>query len=182
MSDIAWMAKARKIAEQTYSNFLQHVVIEHVIEKDRIGQLPDKKKDKVTENSLADSRTVRLMSISGKGSEKYPQYTNVTLLDHLLSVTRGSLLLATMNWLSQNADMEENLLNKKLAVIAATAFLHDLDKDLEEARNVVDLKPSDMAERVKRYGIESFFVQIVIQCLRIRLCSNQHKITSPGSQ
>jgi len=160
MSDIAWMAKARKIAEQTYRNFLQHVVIEHVIKKDRIGQLPDKKKDKVAKEELADFRTIRLMSISGKGGfhpqGQYDKYTNVTLLDHLLSVTRGSLLLATMNWLSQNANMEENLLNKKLAVIAATAFLHDLDKDLEEARSVVDLKPSDMAERVKRYGIESF--------------------------
>jgi hypothetical protein len=133
------MAKARKAAEKIYGDFLKQVVIEHVIKKDRVGELPDIKRKKVTENQLADSRTIRLMSISGKGSEKYPQYTNVTLLDHLLSVMRGSLLLAAMNWLSKNVDMEESLLNKKLAVIATTAFLHDLDKDLEQARHIADL-------------------------------------------
>jgi len=156
MNSPIWMAKARKAAEKIYGDFLKQVVIEHVIKKDRIGELPDIKRKKVTENQLADSRTIRLMSISGKGSEKYPQYTNVTLLDHLLSVMRGSLLLAAMNWLSKNVEMEESLLNKKLAVIATTAFLHDLDKDLEQARHIADLQPSDVMEKVKHYGIEAF--------------------------
>ncbi|MEK8015497.1 MAG: hypothetical protein VSS75_001430, partial [Candidatus Parabeggiatoa sp.] len=151
-----WMEKARKTAEKTYGYFLNQVVIEQVIKHDRIGLLPDKKREKLNNGDLADVRTVRLMSISGKGSDQYPQYTNITLLDHLLSVTRGSLLLAAMNWLSKNVDMAENLLTKKLAVIAATAFLHDLDKDLEQARRVVDIKPADVDERVKRYAIDAF--------------------------
>ena len=156
MSSQVWMAKARKVAEKTYTNFLKQVVIEHVIKNDRIGQLPDDKKKKVDIGNYADNRTIRLMSISGKGGEGYAQYSNVTLLDHLLSVTRGSLLFASMNWLNQNADMEENILYKKLAVIATIAFLHDLDKDLEEARCFADLKPALVAERVERYGIEVF--------------------------
>jgi hypothetical protein len=160
MIDIAWMAKARKFAEQTYGNFLQQVVIEKVIQQDRIGQLPDKKREKVINSEFADVRTVRLMSISGKGGfhkeGKYDKNTNVTLLDHLLSVTRGSLLLAATNWLSQNAEMAEDSIHKKLAVIAAIAFMHDLDKDLQEARSIVDLKPADVAERIERYGINIF--------------------------
>jgi len=160
MSDVAWMAKARKLAEQTYGNFLQQVIIEKVIQPDRLGLLPDKTQKKVTEGAYADIRTVRLMSISGKGGfhkeGKYDNHTNITLLDHLLSVTRGSLMLATMNWLSQNAEMAEDLIVKKLAVIAVTAFMHDLDKDLQDARSIVDLKPADVAERMERYGIKSF--------------------------
>jgi hypothetical protein len=151
-----WMSKARKVAEKTYEDFLKQVVIEHVIKYDRIGLLPDKKQEKVDKQALADMRSVRLMSISGKGNLQFPQYTNITLLDHLLSVTRGSVLLAAMNWLSKNADMAENLLTPKLAVIAAIAFLHDLDKDLEQARSIVDLTPDDVAERVQRYQIDAF--------------------------
>ncbi|HAI68353.1 MAG TPA: hypothetical protein DCM38_02825 [Gammaproteobacteria bacterium] len=157
-----WMEKARKTAEKIYGDFLNQVVIEQVIKHDRIGLLPDKKREKLNNGDLADVRTVRLMSISGKGSDQYPQYTNITLLDHLLSVTRGSLLLAAMNWLSKNADMAENLLTQKLAVIAATAFLHDLDKDLEQARRLIDLKPADVDERVKRYAIDAFLEPVSV--------------------
>ncbi|TGN99985.1 hypothetical protein PN36_26645, partial [Candidatus Thiomargarita nelsonii] len=157
MSD--WMAIARKTAEHVYDDFLKQVVIEHVLKKDRIGQLSEKQIKKLDKGD-ADNRTIRLMSISGKGGfhkeGKYDKNTNVTLLDHLLSVTRGSLLLATMNWLSQNPDIPENLLKKKLAVIAVTAFLHDLDKDLELARTVASLNPAQVADKVEQYGIDAF--------------------------
>jgi hypothetical protein len=187
------LALAREIAEQVYDDFLQQVVIQYVIEKDKIGPLKSTQKKRVDNQTHIDDRIVRLMSISGKGGwhqekqirDNYAQSTNITLLDHLLSVTRGSLLLYTIYWFSDPDAIDNELLRKKLYVIAVVAFLHDANKilfpefkeeeskerelgegrhQLKSAEDVV-LEASHIKTLMERYGIQAFIKEIQIEDL-----------------
>lgn len=158
------MEIATRIAGKVYTDFLDEVLVKHVIcdrEQIPLGEATCKK---VEGGAYTDPRAVRLMTISGKGGYSddplkrvvYEKFTNITLLDHLLSVTRGALVLAALDRLNQNPNMDKALLTRRLTVIPVIAFLHDLDKDLMLPRNA-PLEANDVEERINRYGIRAFW-------------------------
>lgn len=176
-----WRKVATQAAETIYREFLEEVVTVYVL-KDRITNQTQPKRDPLSENQvksiaagkMADPRPVRLMMLSGKGgwvddSEKYARYlnnTNITLLDHLLSVARGALMMAALDWLARNPEMDEDYLYKKLRLIVVLAFMHDIDKDLNLAgriQSVDDVNDEQVNERMQRYGIDKYLQQAGIE-------------------
>ena len=164
MSDHEWMSKATDAASKVYQSFLTEVIEKHLMEKDRERiSLSEKAQKQISKGTHIDPRVLRLMTISGKGGyspdpEKrklYSHYFNITLLDHLLSVTRGALVLAALDWLARNPEMDVTILERRLVVIAVIGFMHDADKDLQLPRNEsISLK--GITERMERYGIPDF--------------------------
>ncbi|MEZ5592726.1 MAG: hypothetical protein R3F53_19305 [Gammaproteobacteria bacterium] len=109
-----WKQRATQAAEVVYREFLEAVVEAHVL-KDRAdsqtpyGRALSEKEVKAIKSGNKDPRPIRLMTLSGKGGwvddpEKCVRYlrnTNITLLDHLLSVVRGGLMIAALDWLAR---------------------------------------------------------------------------------
>lgn len=169
------LKKANLVAGEVYTRFMSEVVENHVL-TERAGRvLGDKEKSAITQNKQIDTRVIYLMSLSGKGghsdnpelNERYAKNHNVTLLDHLLSVTRGALMLAALDCLQQNPDMDTALLTKRLNVLAAIAFLHDLDKMLQLPRNET-LTVEHVEGALKRYGITGFLGDIDLPADQVR--------------
>lgn len=161
MSDLTH--EAINFASEIYRAFMTEVVEAHVI-LHRVGREPDQKKQKDLDSKrIVDVRVIHLMSISGKGGycedpklrERYAESTNITLLDHLLSVVRGALTFAALDVLGSNADTDRDGLCSQLRVLAAIAFMHDLDKDLQLQRDGA-LPLEQVAERWTAYGLDRF--------------------------
>ncbi|GAB6146147.1 HD domain-containing protein [Desulfocicer niacini] len=164
MTAQVWMSKATMLASKIYKHFLTEIIEAHLMKNDReLLPLSVKAKKQIAKGTHIDPRPLRLMTISGKGGytanpdlqSKYNKYYNITLLEHLLSVVRGSLLLASLDWLSRNPDMDTSLIERRLAMVALIAFLHDIDKDLGLARNEA-IPLEGLEERITRYGIPFF--------------------------
>ncbi len=156
------MREAVELAADVYRSFMTNVV-EGAVIKDREGILDDKRRKALEAGKIIDTRVVRLMSISGKGGysedphlcKRYAESANVTLLDHLLSVVRGAITFASLDTLTSNPDANRESLRADLCQLAAIAFLHDLDKDLElERDNALPLEA--VAERWTRYRLDRF--------------------------
>jgi len=163
MKNQAWMRNATHIAEKVYIQFLD-VVEEHIIERDRENRpLSERNRKQIEKGTHIDPRVPRLMTISGKGgfsrdpikNARYGKFYNVTLLDHLLSVTRGTLILLALDTMVRNPNIEIDELKKRLSVGAVIAFMHDTDKDLRLERNA-PIPLDGMADRMNRYGIADF--------------------------
>jgi hypothetical protein len=117
------------------------------------------------------------MAVSGKGGwsedqkdrEKYAKSTNVTLLDHLLSMARGALMLAALDWLGRNPEMNSEVLKHRLRVIAVLAFLHDLDKIIGLERDTA-LPLTAVEEALQQYGLAAFLAggAIILSADQIR--------------
>lgn len=158
-----WTITASEISQKVYRKFLDEVVANHVVNDREEREIGEKTRKKVENGTFVDPRALRLMTISGKGGYspdpeirgKYEKFQNVSLLDHMLSVTRGAIVLSAFDLLSRNPEMDTEVLKKRLAVIAAIGFLHDLDKDLQLPRNT-PLTTEHVEERMNRYGIEEF--------------------------
>lgn len=155
---------ALECAEAVYRDFLEEVLEGHVLKKDRHGPAPhEKARRKIEQGTHVDPRALRLMTISGKGGyvsdpekrKKYAAFRNISLLDHLLSVTRGAMVFAALDYATRNPDMERDALLPRLTIIAAVAFLHDIDKDLQLERNTA-LSLEHAEERMARYGLSDF--------------------------
>lgn len=146
--------KALKIAENVFKDFMNEVVNTRVA-ADRVGSLSEKDRKNIESQNRIDNRAIHLLSISGKGNIGHPEYENVTLLDHLLSVARGSMLLAIMDDVTEFEDEDVPILKRQLAITVTTAFLHDVDKDLELKINT-ELTESMMADKMSQYGIDSW--------------------------
>jgi len=154
--------EAIDLAAAVYEAFMREVIEAHVL-MDRVGALSDKKRKQINAKRDIDVRALRLMSISGKGGwaadqelrDRYAESTNVTLLDHLLSVVRGAVTFAALDTLAANADVDRDAFDAELRVLAAIAFVHDLDKDLQLARDTA-LPLEQVAERWARYGLDTF--------------------------
>lgn len=169
------LVKANKVAGDVYSRFMSEVVEKHVL-NERAGRvLGEKEKSAIAQNKQVDTRVIYLMSLSGKGgynkdpelNARYAKNHNVTLLDHLLSVTRGALMLASLDCLQQNPEMDTGLLTRRLEVIAAIAFLHDLDKMLQLPRNET-LTVEHVEGALNRYGITDFLGEINLPADQVR--------------
>lgn len=164
------MKRANAMAGEVYSRFMAEVLEKHVLAERAGGQLGEELKKNIQAGKSIDPRVIYLMSISGKGGwdddagkrERYLKNQNVTLLDHLLSVVRGALMLAALDWLLENPEMDEGELRQRLTVIAAIAFLHDLDKMLQLLRDE-ELTLAHVDAAVKRYGITAFLASVGVE-------------------
>jgi len=170
MTEKDWRGAATRSAASVYRRFLTEVVEDHVIQ-DRFGGLPgEKTRKKVESEAMVDPRIPRLMAVSGKGGKApteekqavYSRFFNVSLLDHLLSVTRGAMVLAALDWMGQNPEMDPAVLERRLSVLAVIGFNHDLDKDLGLPRNAA-LETAAVAERMARYGIDAFLSAVGVR-------------------
>ena len=147
-------------AVEVYGAFVDECIVAHV-GKDRAGAPAKASAGKI------DGRPVRLVTISGKGgwsgdpilAERWGGNDNISLLDHLLSVARGSLMF----WLadtprpwSSEADLTE--IERLAYAVVCIAFLHDIDKDLGLRRGE-EIGEDAVAERMRRYGIDDFLVR-----------------------
>lgn len=167
-----WQEAASKLASEIYSAFLEEVVAKGVLNDRVINDPLDKYSEeihkRIAKGIRIDGQVLRLMAISGKGGwsanpkqrEKYALSTNVTLLDHLLSVVRGALLFYALDKLSQNPEMDLAVLRRRMRVLAAIAFLHDIDKALSLERNAT-LPLSEITVAMERYGINAFLDAVV---------------------
>lgn len=155
-------------AEVTYKTFLRTIVAEGIFsdsERSRqSGMLKENEKKEITAGTRIDVRTPFLAAISGKGgwvadkgkAERYARFTNVSLLDHLCSVVRGALVFAEMDLTAFGVAGTE--LDRRLARIAAVAFLHDADKMLGLSRSE-ELTPEHVGILLKHYGVDRFLEQ-----------------------
>ena len=146
-----------EVAVEVYGAFMEECVMKHVI-FDVVGSESNNRSNKI------DRRTIRLISISGKGgwsqnqnlATRWQNNNNISLLDHVLSVGRGALMF----WLHDNYDEKISEKDKETIIrvaysVVCIAFLHDIDKDLQLGRND-DISASAIEERMKRYGIDAF--------------------------
>lgn len=151
--------KAHAIAVEVYGDFLQECVIEKV-GVDRVGVEGEKSSSK----TKIDGRPVRLVTISGKGgwssdpmkTEQWKKFTNVSLLDHCLSVARGALIFYVTD-ASDNVEIGASWdeIERRAYALICIAFLHDIDKDLQLERGE-SISESQVKERMDLYGINSF--------------------------
>ncbi len=146
-----------------FKRFLAIVVREGVFSDDErsFGVRPRSEAEKARAAKRGhDFRPPRLVRISGKGGyvegtafTRRSKFRNVTLLDHLVSVTRGALVFAEIDL--REAGVEVSSLPSRLAAIAATAFLHDADKILEMSR-LEELDESQIEELAARFRVDMF--------------------------
>ena len=151
---------AHRTAVDVYGAFLDECVVARVGE-DRLGEPGKPAAGKI------DGRPVRLVTISGKGgwsddpakAQRWSESDNISLLDHLLSVTRGALMFwladAPRVW-SSDSDLAE--IERVAYAAVCIAFLHDIDKDLGLDRGE-EIEVTAVAERMHRYGIDGFLVR-----------------------
>lgn len=148
-----------------FQRFLEEVVQKHVFSKAerdyKNRPMPEQVAKAVMAGKRQDSRSPWLMRVSGKGGwiegqgfEQRSKFRNVTLLDHLASVTRGALVIAELDLRASGTLMPLDL-RPRLAKIASAAFLHDVDKMLDLPRSVW-LNAGHVAEAMQRYGIDTF--------------------------
>jgi len=173
---------ANACAGNVYQAFMQQVIDKHVMH-DRCGQriysrLPQHSNDSTrhkhhkakAKGNEIDIRTLYLVSISGKGGwtnnpkkqDSYLKNANCTLLDHLLSATRGALMLAAIDLLQQNVNMDSAFLQRRLKVIAVIAFLHDLDK-MEQLKRDQSLTIALVENAFQAYGLADFLAEEAIE-------------------
>ncbi|UJS22923.1 hypothetical protein [Thiothrix winogradskyi] len=176
------MQRANALAGEIYSRFMQDILEKHVLKERAGAPLGEELKKAIHAEKSIDPRVIYLMSISGKGGwdddaskrERYLKNQNITLLDHLLSVVRGALMLAALDWLLENPEMDERELRQRLTVLATIAFLHDLDKMLQLSRDA-ELTVEHVEMAVKRYGITEFLAseEVVLTPDQIRFLIEQ---------
>ncbi len=145
------------VAVEVYGEFLDTCILENVAH-DRVGE-----SRQVSANKI-DERPVRLLTLSGKGgwsddpniAEEWSNYTNISLLDHSLSVARGALMFYVIQ-ASEDVGIfcSWDDITRLAYALVSIAFLHDIDKDLQLERGS-PIPEASVAERMNRYGIDSF--------------------------
>ena len=156
------IAEAVKVAGRVYEAFMSEVV-EGPVLNDRMGQIGEQQRRRTEAGKAIDHRWVRLMTISGKGGwhpdpdtrQRYAAATNMTALDHFLSVVRGALMFAAWESAADSPDLDLNALEARLRAVAAIAFVHDLNKDLGLARGQ-QLDLVAVQQRWRYYQLDRF--------------------------
>ena len=153
-------------SRQVFQRFLSTVVNEGAFgaaERERDNSALSDAERRRIERGGHDFRTPKLMRISGKGGyvegpefARRKAFRNVSLLDHVVSVTRGALIFAEVDL--RAAGVEESSLPGRLAIIAATAFLHDADKMLERPRTA-EINVQDIDELARRFLVDAFLAE-----------------------
>lgn len=152
-----------KIAKNLFERFLEVVINGAALsaeERDLTGvRNSDTATREIASGKRIDVRAPRLMTLSGKGGyvpgeafETHRPFRNVTLLDHLVSVTRGAAVLADIDLGAAGVTGAE--LQTRMARVMATAFLHDADKVLGSPRTPPTV--ADVEGLMARYRIDTF--------------------------
>lgn len=156
------------VSQDVYSRFLTLVIVKHVLSDDERsradGPMSEAIGAEVAQGKRMDARRPYLATVSGKGgwdtdpakAARYAGWANVSLLDHLASVTRGALQLAEVDLTAAGVDTDA--MSRRLHVIAATAFLHDADKMLGVARET-EVTVEQMEGLMQRYGVHAFLAE-----------------------
>jgi hypothetical protein len=159
-----------RTAAEIFATFVDIVVKEGVFSDEERArptrggapiELSEDRRREIARDKEIDTRVPYLMRVSGKGGRaphgadraRYERFRNVTLLDHLTSVVRGALVIAEIDL--RAAGIDEDALRRRLARIAAIAFLHDGDKMLGRARSE-KLMPDDFVSLAGRYRVDRF--------------------------
>ena len=151
------------LAKNIFERFLDLVINGAALsagERDRTGiRISDNANMEIAAGKRIDSRTPWLLTISGKGGyvpgdafQTHRPFRNVTLLDHLVSVTRGAAVLAEIDLAADG--VAEGELRVRIARVMGTAFLHDADKILGSPRTPPTV--SDVEGLMARYRIDAF--------------------------
>jgi hypothetical protein len=180
------MRQASAIAASVYDKLMEQVIERYVL-AERVGHALNEKEKK--SSTFNDTRQLYLMSLSGKGGwdnnpqkrERYLKNQNITLLDHLLSVARGAIVLCALDTVaSLDTDTLEaedaDSLSSTLTVVAAIAFLHDLDKLLKLPRDA-ELTLADVEQGLERYCISEYLGEIQLSNEQIRVLIEQAEET-----
>ena len=155
------------VADMLFRSFMEIVVAQGVFsdaERELAsGRLSESVLKDVTSGKRLDDRRPWLMMLSGKGGyvdgpafDARRKFRNVTLLDHLLSVTRGAAVFAEMDLCASG--IPDKPLTVRLARIMATAFLHDADKMLTLDR-LEALTASNVEGLMVRYRVGAFLTE-----------------------
>jgi hypothetical protein len=183
------LSQASTLAAQVYERFMEQVIEAKVLQE-RVGQvLSDKQKQEIHSGKALDTRVLYLMSLSGKGGwseeaakrERYLKNQNITLLDHLLSVVRGAVVLCALDTVASLGtevleEEDKQALSNTLTVVAALAFLHDLDKILQLPRDA-ELTLEHVEQGLSRYGISEYLGDIKLNAEQIRVLIEQAEET-----
>ena len=156
------ISSAVLLAEKVYSHFLE-IVVEGHVSKHRVGVHSEETRKKIEKRRFKDTRFIQLMTMSGKGGyspdavefSKRSNYTNVTLLDHLLSVGRGAMIFYVIDCINKNSEMDPELLKIHLASLLSLGFMHDADKIATISRDE-DLTLEVIQEIADDNGITAF--------------------------
>ncbi|MDM8524304.1 hypothetical protein QUF80_13120 [Desulfococcaceae bacterium HSG8] len=157
------ISKAVSIAENIFQSFMKDVINNKVVRvrkerSDLLSNNSEKKWKGVDGGKRIDDRLIHLLSISGKGSPDYPDYDNVTLLDHILSVARGAMLMSIIDDVTELDDQDIPVLKRQLALVTAVAFLHDLNKDCGIKDNK-ELTEAIVSKKMNDYGIDEWLAK-----------------------
>lgn len=154
-----------ELASAVYKRFIEHVLIGGVFsDAEReiaSGPMGETTLKGISAGTKQDIRPAFMSIVSGKGGwsadeqerAKYARFTNVSLVDHLTSVVRGATMFGAIDMVA--AGVPETEIPRRLAVVAAVAFCHDLDKALFIPRSQ-DITPDDVAKFAERYAIPGF--------------------------
>ncbi len=124
------------IAPTLFKQFLDTVVVGAVFsDAERAltaGPLGAKSAQEVASGKRIDHRTPYLMTVSGKGGylpgpgfSKREGFRNISLLDHLVSVARGSAVFAELDL--RTAGVDDTEIRSRVALLIVVGFLHDAD-------------------------------------------------------
>jgi hypothetical protein len=157
-------------AKSVYQKFLERVVKQGVFspsERRRgSGALSTRKQKEIEEGKSADGRIAHLALISGKGGwhpapekrQRYSEFTNVTLIDHLTSVVRGAVVFAALDLSGSGVVQDTPTLRRRLTVVAVVGLLHDMDKILGLSRTD-EIVLEQVDEILDRYRLRDFLKQ-----------------------
>jgi hypothetical protein len=136
---------------QDLRDSFNEIVLQAVLD-DRVDELSEQTKKDIAVGKRIDLRLPRFLSVSGKGGDKFREWSNVTLFDHASSVGIAAATFAAMDLLGGGHGIEEA--RPAAAVGFAVGLLHDIDKLLDLAWDAVT--PEHVREFFERYRIGAF--------------------------
>ena len=172
------------IAPTLFKHFLDTVVIGAAFsDAERAltaGPLGAKSGHEVAANKRIDHRAPYLMTVSGKGGyvpgpgfAKREGFRNISLLDHLVSVARGSAVFAELDM--RAAGIDDTKIHLRVALLIAVGFLHDADKILGLARTD-ELTPEHVENLLERFQVGRFLEQAGVNVSAAELLSMIHAV------
>lgn len=167
------------LAETVFIDFTNRVVEDKIL-RERAGVLSEKAKGEIRKKKRIDARRPLLLTMSGKGGwdpdpvkrKKFEKATNISLLDHLLSVSRGAMLFILDSWYRGKEQPDLEICKRNIALALCLGIVHDSDKILKLDRSS-EVSESQVQDICERYGINSF---LLTQGCALEPCEIRHLI------
>lgn len=145
--------------DNVFKTFIEIVVKKGVFAPSELSlatrALTDKAEKEIAAGKRIDRRAPWLARVSGKGGPSHPEFENASLMEHLVSVSRGAAVFAEMDLQRHDPDLGQAEIERRLARIAAVGFMHDVDKILEVSRSAA-ITTEEIDGVLKRYRIDEF--------------------------